>query len=75
MLEVDLDATDMTLELAIAKACAAYGRVVSVKVHRTPSPFALVEMAQREQSYEVAANHGGSGFGTSALVHLVQKPV
>jgi hypothetical protein len=31
-------------------------------------------MAQREQSYEVAANHGGSGFGTSALVHLVQKP-
>ncbi len=74
MLEVDLDAPDLTLELSIAKTCAAFGRVVSVKVHRKPSPFALVEMAQREQAYEVAAAYGGSGFGTSALVHLVRKP-
>ena len=74
MLEVNLDAPDLTLELSIAKSCAGYGRVVSVKVHRKPSPFALIEMAQREESYEVATQFGGSGFGNSALVHLVQKP-
>jgi hypothetical protein len=73
MLEVDLDGSDSIVERSIMQSCSAYGRVASVKVHRDPSPFALIEMARREQTYEVAAQYGGSAFGTSALVHLAPK--
>lgn len=74
MLEVDLDGPDLLVERSITESCSAFGAVASVKVHREPSPFALIEMSQREQTYEVAAQYGGSAFGTSALIHLAQKP-
>jgi hypothetical protein len=73
MLEVDLDSPDMNVERSITESCSMYGRVTSVKVHREPSPFALIEMSRREQTYEVAAQYGGSAFGTAALVHLAPK--
>ena len=73
MLEVDLDDYDPNLEFAIRKQVARIGSVTSVKVHREPSPFALIEMSRREQTYEVAAQYGGSAFGYSALVHLAPK--
>ena len=73
MLEVDLDSPDLNVERSITESCSVYGRVASVKVHRQPSPFALIEMSKREQTYEVAAQYGGSAFGTSALVHLTPK--
>ena len=73
MLEVDLDSSDTIVERSILESCSLYGRVASVKVHRDPSPFALIEMSRREQTYEVAAQYGGSAFGTSALVHLTPK--
>lgn len=73
MLEVDLNSPDMNVERSIIESCSVYGRVASVKVHRQPSPFALIEMSKREQTYEVAAQYGGSAFGTSALVHLTPK--
>jgi hypothetical protein len=73
MLEVDLESADPVVERSITESCSAFGRVASVKVHREPSAFALIEMSQREQTFEVAAQYGGSAFGTSALVHLAQK--
>ncbi|MEO7726723.1 MAG: hypothetical protein ABIS45_05675 [Burkholderiales bacterium] len=73
MLEVDLESPDLTVERSIAESCSIYGRVTSVKVHREPSAFALIEMSQREQTFKVAAQYGGSAFGTSALVHLTHK--
>ena len=73
MLEVDLDSPDRSVERSITESCSVYGRVASVKVHREPSPFALIEMSRREQTYEVAAQYGGSAFGTAALVHLAPK--
>ena len=73
MLEVELGVPDPNLKRAITETCNRIGHVRSVKVHRDPSPFALIEMAEREQTYEVAARYGGSAFGTSALVHLVAK--
>jgi hypothetical protein len=73
MLEVDLDSPDFNVERSIKESCSAYGRVSSVKLHREPSPFALVEMSHREQTFEVAAQFGGSAFGNSALVHLAPK--
>ena len=73
MLEVDLEGNDMIVERSITESCSVYGRVASVKVHRQPSPFALIEMSRREQTYRVAAQYGGSAFGTAALVHLAPK--
>jgi hypothetical protein len=73
MLEVDLDSPDLNVVRSITESCSVYGRVASVKVHRKPSPFALIEMARREQTLDVAAKFGGSAFGNSALVHLAPK--
>jgi hypothetical protein len=70
MLEVDLEGDDILVERSITESCAVYGRVASVKVHRQPSPFAVIEMSRREQTYAVAERFGGSAFGTAALVHL-----
>jgi hypothetical protein len=46
---------------------------VSVKVHRLPTPFALVEMANHMQALQLS-QLGGSMFGTSVLIHLQQAP-
>ncbi len=73
MLEVDLQVEDPQLGQSVAETCARFGSVRSVKVHRSPSAFALVEMADREQTSELAATYGGSTFGTCALLHLQQK--
>lgn len=73
MLEVDLNVTDLQVGESVAQRCAEFGKVTAVKVHRTPSAFALVEMTTREQTNELAASYGGSTFGTCALIHLQQK--
>ena len=73
MLEVDLDGPDQSVGQRVAENCAQFGRVASVKVHRTPSAFALVEMTTREQTSDLAATYGGSAFGTCVLIHLQQK--
>jgi hypothetical protein len=70
MLQVDLIDPDYQIAQFIKVSCLAFGRVKSVKVHRSPVPFALIEMASREQTMELAARFGGSNFGTCALVHL-----
>lgn len=73
MLQVDLKEPDHQIGLSITKSCAELGRVTSVKVYRSPSPFALIEMSTREQTYELVSKLGGSSFGACALVHLEQK--
>ena len=72
MLQVDLDDPDYEIAQYIKDICSPIGRVTSVKVHRSPVPFALLEMSRREQTYELAARFGGSTFGTCALIHLEQ---
>jgi hypothetical protein len=73
MLEVDLEAPDQKVGQTVAESCAPFGRVTSVKVHRNPSAFALVEMTTREQTGDLAATYGGSAFGNCVLIHLQQK--
>ena len=73
MLSVNLNDTDHKLRQAIAHTCSDTGRVVSVRLHRLPTPFVLVEMSRREESADLAARFGGSTFGTLALVHLEHK--
>jgi len=73
MLQVDLNETDQELAQVVREAVSTFGRVTSVDIHRHPSPFALVQMAQHMQTLELAAQVGGSAFGTSVLIHLGQK--
>jgi len=70
MLQVDLDVPDFHIEQFIRQSCSQVGRVTSVRIHRSPCPFALIDMARREQTHELTSRFGGSVFGTCALVHL-----
>jgi hypothetical protein len=70
MLKVDLGTHDYALAGAVAQECTRIGPVKSVRVHRDPAPFALIEMVRREHAYEVAFQFGGSMFGNSVLIHL-----
>ena len=72
MLKVDLNDSDYHIKQFITHTCSAFGRVTSVRMHRSPSPFALIEMATREQTYDLSFNFGGSTFGSCVLVHLEQ---
>ena len=74
MLQVDLKETDQKLSQLITDQCSHCGKVVSVKIHRTTTPFALVEMNHHMRALELAGKFGGSTFGTSVLIHLEQKP-
>lgn len=73
MLRVDLKKTDRELVQIITARCSSLGVVKTVRVHRNPSPFALIDMANHNQTLELAGQYGGSAFGNSALVHLEQE--
>ena len=70
MLQVDLDRPNFHVEQFVQRICASLGYVKSVKIHRSPTAFALVEMASHAQTLELAAKFGGSVFGTCVLIHL-----
>ena len=73
MLQIDLTLTDRELSMFIAVRCSEVGTVRSVKIHRRPKPFALVEMASHDETLELAAQYGRSAFGSCVLVHLEQE--
>ena len=73
MLQVDLQKDDRELGQLVAARCSGFGLVRSVKIHRSPTPFALVEMGTHLDTLELAAQHGGSAFGSCALIHLEQE--
>ena len=70
MLHADLNANDYRIASAVGEECAHFGRITSVRVHRKPEPFVLIEMANREHAYELAFQMGGSMFGNCVLLHL-----
>lgn len=72
MLQVDLNAPDFRIEQSIKQNCSKLGRVRLVRIHRSPTPFALIDMASAGQTDELTSRFGGSAFGTRALVHLKQ---
>ena len=72
VLQVDLSETDRELTRFITMRCSNFGMVKSVKLEREPTPFALVEMSTHLEMLELAAEFGGTAFGSSALIHLEQ---
>ncbi len=78
MLEVTrISDSDAALRQQVAEQCSKCGLVKRVQLCRTgndqPYSYVLVEMLNREQTYEVAYAFGGSTFGTCALIHLKEK--
>ncbi len=72
MLYVDLMQDDNKVAKLVTAQCAKCGTVVSVKIHRLPTPFALVDMSDYQQALALVAQYGGSAFKTSVLIHLEQ---
>jgi len=70
MLQVDLKQTAQELSRLITVRCSAFGKVKSVQIHRSPKPFALVEMATRYEALELAAHYERTAFGTCVLLYL-----
>ena len=59
-MQVDLTKTDREICQVIGTRCADFGIVKSVKLQRTPTPYALVEMSTHQEMLELAAEYGGS---------------
>ena len=70
MLQVDLSQSAQELSRIITVRCSGFGTVKSVKIHRSPKPFALVEMATRFEALELAAYYERTSFGTCVLLYL-----
>jgi hypothetical protein len=73
MLEVNLTEPDYAIANYVAARCSGFGKVVSVKIHRSPKPFALVEMAHHLRTIALAGQYKASAFGNSVMIHLRQK--
>jgi hypothetical protein len=69
-MRVDLNEPDKSIAQLVTGQCSQCGTVVSVKIHRSPTTFALVEMSNHMQALELSSRFGGSTFGTSVLIHL-----
>ena len=73
MLQIDLTKTDLELDRLITACCSVAGNVKSVKIHRRPTPFALVEMSTHDETCSLAKQYGRPSFGQCVLVHLKQE--
>jgi hypothetical protein len=74
MLQVDLREPDYKIAQYVKARCSGFGDVISVTIHRSPTPFALVLMSQRIVTQQVADQYVGAAFGNSVLIHLEQRP-
>ncbi len=70
MLQVDLQETDASVAALILSECAKYRPAASVKIFRAPVPFAIVGMANAEDSVEVAERLKACSFGAYVILNL-----
>jgi RNA recognition motif. (a.k.a. RRM, RBD, or RNP domain) len=73
MLQVNLETPDQELCLQIVTHCSQFGEVKVIKLHRTPKPFALVEMVTNDQAVKLAAHYKRTPFDDCVLIYLEQK--
>ena len=72
-LQVNLATPDQELCLQIVTHCSQFGEVKVIKLHRTPKPFALVEMATSDQAVKLAARYKREPFDNCVLIYLEQR--
>ncbi len=70
MLQVDPAMSDDELSVIVTQSCINIGIVRSVKIHRQPKFFALVDMATPDDSKKLAAQFGRAPIGTGVLLPL-----
>jgi hypothetical protein len=73
MLVVDLTLSDVKLIKLIATKCAPFGTVRSVNIYRSPTPYAVVRMGDRQETGELARKIGKAVFEGAAIVPLKRK--
>jgi hypothetical protein len=73
MLLVDLTLSDVKLIKFIATKCVSYGTVKSVNVYRSPTPYAVVRMGDRQETGELARKIGKAVFEGAAIIPLKRK--
>jgi len=72
MLQVNLAFPDFHNDQIIRLSCSQLGHVRSIKIQRSPSAFAVIQLADNTQANELVSRFGGSAIGNYALVHLKQ---
>ena len=73
MIRVDLSKSNKVLSNLIAESCATFGKVKSVNIYRSPTPFAVVQMDDRKKAILVARKFGKLGFDGAVLIPLKRK--
>jgi hypothetical protein len=73
MIRVDLSKSNKVLSNMIADLCAPYGKVKSVNIYRSPTPYAVVQMDDRKKAVLMARKLGKLGFDGAALIPLKRK--
>jgi hypothetical protein len=73
MIFVDFKRTDQELSQDISNQCSEFGVVNSVKIHRGPKQFAIVEMATHEAALNLSAHFRRTSIGNGVLIYLEQK--
>jgi hypothetical protein len=73
MIRVDLSKSNKALSNIIADLCAPFGKVNSVNIYRSPTPYAVVQMDDRKKALVVARKLGKLGFDGAVLIPLKRK--
>jgi len=73
MIRVDLSKSNKALSNIISDICAPFGKVKSVNIYRSPTPFAVVQMEDRKKALVVARKLGKLGFDGAVLIPLKRK--
>ncbi len=72
MLQVNLTFPDFHNEQIIRLSCSEFGHVRSIKIHRSPSTHAVIQMEDNAQANELVSQFGGLAIGNYARVPLKQ---
>ena len=72
-MELDLNMSDMLVELIITKRCSTQSRGASIEGGRGPSTIARVEMLRHDEKTSVTSGYQDPIFGNSTLLRLERK--
>ena len=67
---VDLTKCDRELCQLVFARCSSSSVVRSVKIHRHPRPFALVELSNQHEANKLGAQHGRPPINDCVLIYL-----
>ena len=69
-MRVDLTKCDREISQIVFARCSSSSIVRSVKIHRQPRPFALVELSNQQEANKLGAQYGRSPINDCVLIYL-----